>query len=215
MLAPRGQESPPSEMLRAALNALTVGVVLTRHDGQVLYMNAAARRQIRTGRALCLLNNRFSATDPSAARGLRAALACLSEDGENVPRFQTLALPDREGAGVLATILPLDLQAQTPSTAIAAIFIQDPAMKTRPPDKAFAALYCLTDAELRVIRALADGLTSRQVARALGLGLETVKTHLRRIFQKTGATRQADIIALISRAAGPAEAVTPDHPQRA
>jgi DNA-binding CsgD family transcriptional regulator len=37
-----------------------------------------------------------------------------------------------------------------------------------------------------------------EVARALGTAPSTVKTHLLRIFQKTGATRQVDLVKLVA-----------------
>ena len=46
-------------------------------------------------------------------------------------------------------------------------------------------------------------LAPHQVADALGISVYTVKTHLRHIFKKTYTTRQADVVALMSRAAGP------------
>jgi hypothetical protein len=42
-----------------------------------------------------------------------------------------------------------------------------------------------------------------ETATALGLGEATVKTHLHRVFAKTGVSRQADLIKLIAGFAGP------------
>jgi len=44
----------------------------------------------------------------------------------------------------------------------------------------------------------------------LGLSVPTVKTHLRRLFEKTGTKRQADLIKLVAGYMSPiAEAVPP------
>jgi DNA-binding CsgD family transcriptional regulator len=203
MLAARDLQTSKYKLLEAVLNALAAGVVLTERDAQVVYMNAAARHHIRTGRALRLVNNRFSPTDPVAARALALALSRVL-DKSGAP--QTLAFPDRDGAGVLATIFPLETESdgdQPFATATAAIFIQDPAVTPLFPGEAFAKLYGLTPAESRVIQAMRPGMPLHQVAHVLGIGLETVKTHLRHIFEKTDTTRQADIVALMSRATGP------------
>ena len=37
-----------SEMFEATLNGLAAGVYLTKRDGRVVYMNAAAEHQVRT-----------------------------------------------------------------------------------------------------------------------------------------------------------------------
>jgi len=42
-----------------------------------------------------------------------------------------------------------------------------------------------------------------EVAAALGVAATTVKTHLGRLFAKTGATRQADLVKLVAGYATP------------
>jgi DNA-binding NarL/FixJ family response regulator len=118
---------------------------------------------------------------------------------------RTLALPDRFGAGVLVTILPLEtgIGCRQPFATVA-IFIQDPALTPPFPGEAFAKLYGLTSAELRVISAMAPGIMPHQVAEALGIDLQIIRTHLRNIFQKTGTARQGNVLALMARANGPA-----------
>jgi DNA-binding CsgD family transcriptional regulator len=50
---------------------------------------------------------------------------------------------------------------------------------------------------------LAGGATVAETAQDLGISLNTAKTHLARIFSKTGAARQADLIALVNRLVPP------------
>ncbi len=45
--------------------------------------------------------------------------------------------------------------------------------------------------------------TSSVAADILGLSEETIKSHLKSIFRKTGATRQADLLKLVAGAASP------------
>ena len=196
------------EMFEAALNALSAGVVFTGCDGHVFYMNAAAARQIRAGGALRLFNNRLSLADPAAAKALTSALAGASRgNGNESPQGDTIGIPNRDGAGVLATILPLGGEPERsqarPFAASAAVFLQDPKVTPVCPAEAIARLYGLTGAELRVAVALMPGTPAPAVAVALGIGLQTVKTHLRHIFQKTGTARQAELVALLWRMSAP------------
>ena len=203
MLTARDPQTSKHQLLEAILDVLAAGVVLTARDARVVYMNAAARHQVRTSGALCLINNRFSPTDPVAARALASALSRAHDKSETA---QTLAFPDRDGTGLLVTIFPLETESsgERPfGAAAAAIFIQDPALTPQFPGEAFAKLYGLTRAELRVIQAMTPRLTLHQVAQILGIGVPTVKTHLRHIFEKTHTTRQAEVVALMSRATGP------------
>ena len=65
------------------------------------------------------------------------------------------------------------------------------------------ALIDLTAAEARVFARLAEGGTVAEAASALGIGLGTIKTHLHRIFAKTGTRSQVELIRLASSLAPP------------
>ena len=74
------------------------------------------------------------------------------------------------------------------------------------PGEAFARLYRLTGAELRVLLALAQGLGGKEAADMLGIGEPTVRTHLQRIFAKTDTSRQADLLRLLHNSTPPIRA---------
>ena len=76
-------------------------------------------------------------------------------------------------------------------------------MALRMPGEAFAQLYCLTAAELRVALAMVPGSCAQSAAETLGISANTVKTHLQRIFEKTETSRQADLVALMLRTTPP------------
>jgi DNA-binding CsgD family transcriptional regulator len=59
-------------------------------------------------------------------------------------------------------------------------------------------LYRLTAAELRVLMAIVDIGGVPEVAPMLGISETTVKTHLQRVFEKTGTNRQADLVKLVA-----------------
>lgn len=61
------------------------------------------------------------------------------------------------------------------------------------------AFYGLTGAEARVCAGLAAGATLTEIAQSHQVGLETVRTHLKAIFMKTGVSRQADLTWLLAQ----------------
>ena len=196
-----------TEMLKAALDALTTGVLFVAHDGRVVYMNSSAARQIKTSSVLRLFNNRLSPIDRDAARALTSVLAQTASDSAETQHVHTFALPGDDRTGLFITVVPLERAARqnagdSPS-ATAAIFIQDPSVSPQCPGKAFAKLYDLTKGELRVALAMLSGRTLQEVARAFDLSELTVKTHLQHVFQKTGTSRQAELMALMLRASSP------------
>lgn len=59
----------------------------------------------------------------------------------------------------------------------------------------------LTSRECHVLRLVADGKTNKEIARELGLGVETVKGHLKSIFVKLEVVNRAQAAALWARSA--------------
>jgi DNA-binding CsgD family transcriptional regulator/PAS domain-containing protein len=197
-----------SEMLERTLDGLVAGVFLTARDGRVVYMNAAAERQIRTGKSIRIVNNRISPTDPAARAALSKAIDEASRDDIDMDMSKhSLAIPDVDGAGYVATLLPVDRGQRrgivAPFAASVAVFTKDPVQAPLMPGEAFARLYGLTGGELRVLLALAQGLGAKEAADMLGISEPTVRTHLQHIFSKTDTPRQADLLRLLQNSTPP------------
>jgi DNA-binding CsgD family transcriptional regulator len=82
--------------------------------------------------------------------------------------------------------------------ARALVVIVDPAAKSRATAASLQAAYGLTAAEARVALLLASGITGSQMPAMLGVTSATIKTHLRRCFEKTGAHSQAELSRLFT-----------------
>jgi DNA-binding NarL/FixJ family response regulator len=100
----------------------------------------------------------------------------------------------------VASILPLTRGARQnvcgAFAAKAAIFVQDPVVVPPFPGEAFAKLYGLTGSELRVLLAMAPGLSVKEAAEVLGISETTAKTHLQHIYDKTGVSKQTELMLL-------------------
>ena len=200
-----------SNVLEATLDGLASGVYLTRRDGQVVYMNAAAERQVKTGNALRIVDNRLVPTDSETRATIAKAISEAASDETGIASGgHSLAIPSDTAAGYVATLLPVERgrrqSIMAPFAASVAIFAQDPARVPIMPGEAFARLYNLTAAELRVLLALAQGLAAREAADMLGVGEPTVRTHVQRMFSKTGTSRQAELLQLLQGCAPPVDA---------
>ena len=69
--------------------------------------------------------------------------------------------------------------------------------------EAIALLYGLTIAERNVLEHVASSHSPQETADRLGVSVNTVKTHLQKIFAKTNTARQADLVRLIARSTAP------------
>ena len=200
-----------SEMLERTLDGLVAGVFLTARDGRVVYMNATAERQVKTGNSIRIVNHRIFPTDPAARAALSKAIDEASRDDIDMDMNEhSLAIPDVDGAGYVATLLPVDRGQRrgiiAPFAASVAVFTKDPVQAPLMPGEAFARLYKLTGGELRVLLALAQGLGATEAADMLGVSEPTVRTHLQRIFSKTDTPRQADLLRLFQNSTPPIRA---------
>jgi DNA-binding CsgD family transcriptional regulator len=87
--------------------------------------------------------------------------------------------------------------------AVAAVFVREAEMDVASPPKLIAQTFKLTQKELRIMLAIVEVGGVPEVAAALGIAESTVKTHLSRLFEKTGATRQADLVKIFAGYASP------------
>jgi DNA-binding CsgD family transcriptional regulator/PAS domain-containing protein len=197
-----------SDALEATLHALACGVYLTDRHGRIVFMNHAAERQIKTSNAIRVENNRIAPVDRAARAALARAIDETIADEAAMPAGGfTLALPEGPNAGLVATILPLTRgERQNLSgafAAVVAIFVQDPIVVPPLPGEAFAKLYSLTGSELRVLLAMAPGLSVKETAEMLGIGEVTARTHLQHIYEKTGTSKQTELMHLFMSSTPP------------
>ncbi|MCV9962141.1 helix-turn-helix transcriptional regulator [Pararhizobium sp. BT-229] len=85
------------------------------------------------------------------------------------------------------------------SHSCAMALIEDPDEEMRLKPETLAALFDLTPAEARVSLLVASGLSAVDIASQHGIGYETVRSHIRSIFQKTGTGRQSELSALFGK----------------
>ena len=57
-----------------------------------------------------------------------------------------------------------------------------------------------------MLLALAQGLGAKEAADMLGISEPTVRTHLQKMFSKTGTPRQADLLRLLQNSTPPVRA---------
>ena len=59
--------------------------------------------------------------------------------------------------------------------------------------------YAITNSELRVLKAIFSGQSVKQIAAAELRSTETIRTHLKSLYLKTGTSRQADLVRFAMR----------------
>lgn len=197
----------------AILAAMPDAVLLLDARGAVLRANPNAERLLSDCDGLTVgpppalrLMARLPEADRALQGFLRRAMATFGEDG--TPFEQAMQVPRPSGhAPYLAVVTPL------PPARFEWAEFGEPAARlllqvTDPDRRAYARLallqsaFGLTPAEARVARLVGSGMATPKVAAMLGLTPNTVRTHLARCFDKTGARTQVALSRLVSALSG-------------
>jgi DNA-binding CsgD family transcriptional regulator len=185
------------------LDAIPAAILLVDARGRIVHANASGHALLAQGSTLRAAGGKLAAGYASAEQALHEVfLAAGSGDARVGSKGIAVPLPGRDGEGYVAHVLPLTSGARrragTAYAAVAAVFVQKAGLDTRSPLEAIAKHYKLTPSELRVLVAVVEIGGVRETAEALGLSEATVKTHLNHLFNKTGTSRQADLVKLIA-----------------
>jgi DNA-binding CsgD family transcriptional regulator/PAS domain-containing protein len=192
--------------LADTLDGLSAGLCLVDAGGRIVHVNAAAQAILDADDILRSVNGKLVAGDAQADRTLREVFAAAGQ-GDEALGTKGIAVPltGEEGERYVAHALPLTSGARqcVGFTATAALFIRKtaPALSARP--EVIGAAFKLTPTELRVLLAIVELGSVPEVAAALGVADTTVRTHVGRLFEKTGARRQADLVKLVTGYATP------------
>ena len=80
-----------------------------------------------------------------------------------------------------------------------ALLMMTPVSSERAPSvDLLRSLFDLTPSEARVARAIARGKTLEDIAEDGRVSITTVRTQLRKVLEKTGCARQAEVAALLA-----------------
>ena len=86
---------------------------------------------------------------------------------------------------------------------MSAILIADAATGPATSAEILGALFDLTPAEARIFTLIASGVTLGEIGAQLGISSTTAKTHLARIYHKTGQNSRAGLVRLAQDVAAP------------
>lgn len=192
--------------LADALTRLGVGVFLLAGDGRVLFANPAG--QMLAGDGLLVSQGRLTARGEEPREALRARITEAAFGDAillNAPR--PVIVQDRQRDGFLAVhVIPVRAAERGAVEAlladVVAIAVVTSSQVDGPADPALVRdLLGLTLAEARLTALVGVGLAPREAGERLGITEGTARTTLKRVFQKTGVTRQSELSALLARMA--------------
>jgi DNA-binding CsgD family transcriptional regulator len=191
LFSERVQASWPA-LATGVLDLLRDAVLVLGRDAKPLGMNRAARTLLHEGDGLALSSRGVVASTPGATVALLRGIdrATQGEMGRvQVPR-----------AGRTPLTLRVEPHPGDARAGAAVVFATDHESRS-PRSHALMTRYGLTPTEASVARRLAAGAGLEQIARELGISINTVRGHLKQIFGKTSTHRQVELVCkLLSEA---------------
>jgi DNA-binding CsgD family transcriptional regulator len=185
------------------LDGLSAGIFLIAADGRIVHANAAGHGMLSAGSFLRSMSGRLVSSDNQAHKILHETFVAAN-DGDAGIGVKAIALPliAHNGERYVAHVLPLTSGARRSAgrtyTATVAMFVRKQALEGLSAPEVIAGTYKLTPTELRVLLAIVDVGGIPEVAAALGVAGSTIKTHVGHLFEKTGLSRQADLVKLVA-----------------
>lgn len=200
-----------ADELTQVLDALGTAIYLVDEHRRVIHANASAQRLMHRADLVRLREQTVHVTDQAADRILQAALSSVGRGGDAALAAVEpgVVVRSTDGTPYVAHLLPLTSgarrQVASPNSAVAAVFITKAKLDGPHPLRALSKAYQLSLAELRVLMAVFEIGGVPEIAPVLGIAEPTVRTHLQRLFEKTGVNRQADLVKLVAGFFSPLE----------
>jgi DNA-binding CsgD family transcriptional regulator len=185
------------------LDGIGAGVFFLDAGARIVHANIAGQLILEASDILRSVDSRLVAGDSGINETLRRTLAAAGSSDKAVG-IEGIAVPltTRAGEHYVAQLLPLTFskpqRASIIPPAVAILFVHKTTLKAPSSlPEAIVKSYGLTPAELRVLLAIVELGGVPEVARALGIASSTVRTHVLRLYKKTGAGREADLVKLV------------------
>jgi len=143
-------------------------------------------------------HDRVSLKDRAADQLLRDAIVKIDLGS----RAGVRSFPARDAdadALMVAHVVPIRLSARDIFLHCTAVLVLTPVtLPQAPPVELGQSLFDLTPAEARVARSLASCKTVEEIASDGGVSPNTIRTHVRGVLEKTGCSRQVEVVALLT-----------------
>lgn len=190
------------DLYAGAVQQLSLGTILLDEQGRVLEANPL-------GQELLALGDGISIADGLLQLGSRQQTESLQQVVDQVLSNQRQAIPSvvevirvprpsgRSDLGLVVRAVPMSHFSEGRAVPSVAIFISDPEREGGADADTLQRLFGFTQAEARLALMLADGYSLDEAAAAMGVSRNTLRTHLRSVFSKTGVTRQTLLVRLI------------------
>lgn len=180
------------ELPRRILDSMSVGALIADQSGQVQFANAAAEEILGENDGLTRRDNRIQAARSFETNNLLAAV----REGQATGHGALLIARPSGKQSYAIVVTPLTASGDTKAPR-ALVFVSDLAHRNNELAPRLSQLFGLSKAEARVAAGIAEGRRLTEIAQEFDVRMPTVRTQLRAVLKKVGATRQADLVRIV------------------
>lgn len=184
------------------MNQLLIGVLILDGHGKPIKMNRTMERFLGPELPIAILNGQLCFKDRSEHTRIHAAIRRMIMKNNSANRLAVEAFnlgAYGKEVNLLIKSIPISNKYSNRREPHVVIYLRDPRNSPTTNEQLLMEIFSLTPAESRIAISLASGLSIVDTAAALGVHESTVRTQTKRIFSKTGVSRQGELILLVNR----------------
>lgn len=168
-------------------------------DGFVFHANPAAQNEVDREQRVSAPSNRLTLRSPVGERAFTEHRHALASAGHGARAIidARYSRSDTPAWLHLLTMLPGQVLGAFGDRPLLLATLFSPDQMRGLDAFALADVFRLTPTQARVAVLLAEGLTAAQIGLRMGIALSTVRTHLRQVLGRLGATRLTDAVRML------------------
>ncbi len=184
-----------------AVDQMKVAAIILDETGRVISVNQRARALLEHKDGVILRDDTLALATRQQSRELQERIqrVVAHQQAGGAAVVEVMRVPRSGGRefGLVIRPVPANQWAEAEAVPAVAIFLSDPQESAEAPVQVIKQLFGFTPAEAALALLMANGLTLDEAALDMGVSRNTVRTHLRAVFAKTGVTRQPMLVSLI------------------
>lgn len=196
-------EEQGEKIALGALESIRVPAFLVNAWGALTAATPAGDEILKAENLLRTRGGRLEALDPLSMRSLESAFRQVANEGRLMSAPHPIVLRDANGSRRLAELSRLPAPPSGVRLGAAYILVLTPAPTPVERSKSIViASYGLTDAEADIALQLGGGVLVEEIAHRRRVRPDTIRTQLKSIFSKVGASGQVQLVSIIRNLVG-------------
>lgn len=187
------------QFYQSVMDKLNVGVLFINSEGRLVDANSTGSGLVSGRGGLCLKDGRLAIREGRNGQKFRTLLRGLLTNEDLTP--QGMRLLDDYGEPMLEVVgRRLVRENVLDMNCASAVLMTVPCQQKIPESHTtlLRQLYGFTSSEAELAKLLTQGYSVQESSEVLGISINTAKSHLSRIFDKTGYNKQSQVIAFLT-----------------